>query len=75
MITIDEDKMSEEIEGFIQAELESSDFSTNVCELVWQTYFGEVRVELTDEEDAAATEVYNRIFKECLDKMLRALKH
>ena len=73
MITIDENKMSEEVEGFIAAELCSSNFDGSVSELVWQTLFE--GIELTDEDDAAATVVYNKIFKECLDKMLKALKH
>lgn len=68
---IDEDEMREEVEGFMKAELESSEFETSVIEMVWQTLFEDV--ELAAKDDAAATEVFKTIYKECLAKMVRAL--
>lgn len=73
MITIDEDKMREEVESFIEAELWSTSFTSDVIEMVWEVLFKET--ELSDEDDAAATVMYDKIFKECIDKMLKALKH
>jgi len=74
MIIIDEDKMREEVEGFIEAELYNSTFSDSVIELVWEIHFKEAGM-VTDEDDAIATKAFDKIFRECIDKMLKALKH
>lgn len=73
MLTIDEDKMREEVERFIICELGSSEFEASVIEMVWETLFK--CVELTTEDDAAATQMFNTVFKECHDKLIKVLKN
>ncbi len=71
MITIDKDKLHEEIVGYIECELRGSDFGSNVSELVWQVCFKDET--LTDKDDEAATKVYDAFYKKCMDAMIKAL--
>ena len=72
MITIDKDKMRKSIKKHIQLRLTTEEFDSDVCELVWLEMFGN-NEEWTDEDDEKAYQMFNTIYKEYMDGMLKVL--
>ncbi len=69
---VDEKEMFALIKTEIANIFTDTDTDRNVCEMVWERMFDE-RL-LDDEEDAAATVVYNKLYKHITDQLIQKME-